>query len=525
MSLKRCGFTCELAAAFCGSEVKGAGQRTQQHLGSKTSQERSCTLMRGTFFFIIAISCVSVLTVLTHYWDFNPYADLVLEHKTIFYANYYIEEPPTNNKVVVDVGSTAVMKIRERKLHKLYWTSVHGSSEAEAYHFVSAYLDDRRFVRGRPAIVVVGYFSRTAKPTNLYCLLKYLSGRTRCLKRLATQTKANCDSVVDEKKSKPMLYICHMSGIGGVKVELPVSVMISNVSNCDLSHTSGEIPVGNLDHVRQNKISYHKPGKKFGVFIGGPLIQKENVIQNLTNFIQMSQLLGAEFFTMYISPEQMDNHVIEFLLNTYPDVVRIIEWKKFDIHYPLHYYGQLVLISDCLYRSMYEVEYLVMMDLDEMIFPTRHTNWAELVDALEKKGKYASFMFLNRFFMGPPHHTSNLTLPHNNRSDPSLDPKVIQAFKGNEIPAYFSRTREVKCYFSYGAKTKLIIKPLNLVRLTVHESCESVRFYRPVYWVPPEVGISAHYRESSIQECVSKPTKENTIAIRFAKGYAERFHP
>ena len=286
-----------------------------------------------------------------------------------------------------------------------------------------------------------------------------------------------------------------------------------------------EIPVGNLDHVQQRKKSNHKPRKKFGVFIGGPLIQKENVIQNLTNFIQMSQLLGAEFFTMYISPEQTDNHVIEFLLNTYPDIVRIIEWKKFDIHYPLHYYGQLVLISDCLYRSMYEVEYLVMMDLDEMILPTRHTNWAELVDALEKKGKYASFMFLNRFFMGPLHHASNLTLPHNNRSDPSVDAKVIQAFKGDEIPAYFSRTREVKCYSSYGAKTKLIIKPLLLVRLTVHESSESLRSYQPVYWVPPEVGISAHYRESSVPDCISKPTKENTIAIRFAKGYAERFHP
>ena len=187
--------------------------------------------MKGKcFFIIVAISCISVITVLIHCWDFNLCVDLEKEHKII------IEEPYsllTNKNVVVDIGTTAVMNSSGRKVHKLYWTSVHGSNEAEAYHFVSAYLDDRKDASGRPAIVVVGYFSRTAKPTNLYCLFKYLSGRTRCLKRLATQTKANCDSVIDEKKSKPMLYICHLSGVGGVMVELPVSVMISNASGDD----------------------------------------------------------------------------------------------------------------------------------------------------------------------------------------------------------------------------------------------------------------------------------------------------
>lgn len=480
-------------------------------------------------FLLVVVGLSTTIAILTR-CSFDPYNSEGQE--SLYSVGYYIEEPsPTNLPSFDESVTTAPEKIakKENKLHKLHWTSVHGSNEAEAYHFISAYLDDRERTQGRPAIVVVGYFSRTARPTKLYCLFKYSSGKTRCLDRGATQTQANCDSVVDKRKSKPMLYICHLAK--SPSVIIPVSVRISNVSDC--KSASGEIPVDNIDHVRKRS---PPKMKKFGVFIGGPLIQKDNVIQNLTHFIQMSQLLGAEFFTMYISPEQMDNSVIQFLLDTYPDLVRVIEWKKFEIHYPLHYYGQLVLISDCLYRSMYEVQYLVMMDLDEMILPVRHNDWTELTNELEKKGRYASFSFLNRFIVSTPSQYTTTTSYNDNitsydeveatPSDPysPVDPKVVQHFNGSNIPAYFTRTQEVQCFFGYGAKTKLIINPRLLVRGTVHEACESVKSYQKVYNVPPEEGINGHYREHSIPECTSKPTLTNTAAIKFAKRYAERFH-
>ena len=154
------------------------------------------------------------------------------------------------------------VKKSQNTIQKLYWTSVHGRNESEAYHFVSAYLDDRKDANGRPAIVVVGYFSRTAKPAPLYCLFKYSSGRTSCLQHAATQTVANCDNIVDQKKSKPMLYLCHLTADTD-EISIPVSVMISNISNCNITHTSGEISVGNLDHIQKGGPILQK--KKFGV--------------------------------------------------------------------------------------------------------------------------------------------------------------------------------------------------------------------------------------------------------------------
>ena len=221
---------------------------------------------------------------------------------------------------------------------------------------------------------------------------------------------------------------------------------------------------------------------------------------------------------MYLSPEQIDNSVIDFLLQSYQEVVRIIEWKKFEIHYPFHYYGQLVMISDCIYKSIHEVEHLVMMHLDEMILPAKQENWADLVKVLEKKGKYASFSFLNRFFTGPSQNTSLQT------SQENLSSSLIHLFKDNNVPPYFTKTQEVKCYFNHGAKTKLIIKPLHLVRGTVHQACEGVKHYQPAYHVPPYYGINAHYREESIPDCKSRPTIKNLIAMKLANQYTERFH-
>lgn len=488
--------------------------------------------MKGLFLLLVTLSGVPIVSViLSRFYLYDPLEtrSVRLKYDSESSLFYYYNEPspsplPWNQGGPLDnIEALPVPKKSQKKeIEKLHWTSVHGSSASTAYHFVSAYLDDRKDAKFRPAVAVVGYFSRTAKPTDLYCMIKFSNGRSGCLREKAIQMKSNCDSVVDKRKSKPMLYICRLRRLGAA---LPVSVRISNVSNCDSLSSSAEIPVGNLEHKKKNVQK-----KKFGVFLGGPLVLKEHLIANLTRFIQMSQLLGADLFTMYVHPELSGQEAIDFLQNSYPDTVRLVEWKNFQLHRPLHYYGQLVLITDCLYRSMYEVEYLVMMDLDEMILPVNHKSWAELAAALEEKGRYAAYSFLNRFFAPPSHFdpvdynsTLGLEIESTSYFDAALESKVSSYYKDSEVPAYFSRTQEVECYFNHGAKTKLFFNPRRLVRATVHEACESVRTYKPVLRVSADVAISAHYRDTTIQGCVSKPTLENTIAIKFAKQFAERY--
>ena len=121
--------------------------------------------------------------------------------------------------------------------------------------------------------------------------------------------------------------------------------------------------------------------KKFGVCVGGPVVQEDNtILQKLVQFIEMNRVLGAEVIYFYIN-QMICSDVLKYILKRYSsDIVRVIEWKKFNKKVPLYYYGQLLIMSDCLLRNMYEVEHLVINDLDEIILPVEHDNWTEMLN-------------------------------------------------------------------------------------------------------------------------------------------------
>ncbi|CAL8332401.1 unnamed protein product [Boreogadus saida] len=65
----------------------------------------------------------------------------------------------------------------------------------------------------------------------------------------------------------------------------------------------------------------------------------------------------------------------------------------------LHYYGQLVALSDCVYRNMYRSRYLGLHDMDELILPRSVDSWTELLPRLElKHGPGRSYAFQNHVF-------------------------------------------------------------------------------------------------------------------------------
>ena len=108
-------------------------------------------------------------------------------------------------------------------------------------------------------------------------------------------------------------------------------------------------------------------------------------------FVSINKILGAELITIYIIPEKLNKSITNYLLTRFPDVLRLIEWKNLGIWSPLHYYGQYLLMQDCLYRSMYEVEHLFHQDIDDVFIPTGGNNWSEVVKKIPGLEKGAGF--------------------------------------------------------------------------------------------------------------------------------------
>ena len=374
---------------------------------------------------------------------------------------------------------------------KNHWTSIHRKNDS--YHFFSAYYDNRKPAPHRPAVIVMGYISKNTKKTDLYCVFKFPNGSIMC-SRTPGHWRYPGDCLAPSIWENTLHLYCDVDSVDD---EPPISVMISTSMNYKRTSTSGEILVRNRYISKETDIA-----GKFGVCLGGAVIQsttKQIFLQSLIEFIEMSQILGASLITLYIGSMTLDPSV---LLSRYPDTVRIIQWRTFDAD-SLYYHGQILINSDCFYRSMYEVEYLALIDLDEMILPRTHSTWGEMVKNISSlAGKYASFKFQHAFF---------------STNHPPTQLKMPNYCNGFTVPKYLTKTEKTICESQpLWYRTKTISKPRLILKTGIHRMCKAMKGYNTTYKVPVEIGINAHYRHQVPHDCGNIYTREDEIAMKFA---------
>ena len=168
----------------------------------------------------------------------------------------------------------------------------------------------------------------------------------------------------------------------------PVGVTISIYSNYSMAVT---VPVAReQEYVGQ-----------VGCCLAGPLWRAgtgDKGVMELISWVEFQRLLGVVRMLVYAMSQVGE---VREILDHYmrEGVVEVTEW-----HFPIsnrdfRYYGQNLLLNDCLYRSRDLFNYTVFIDLDETIVPSIHDNLTDLLDNLTES-KVSAFGFTNRF-----HHT------------------------------------------------------------------------------------------------------------------------
>ncbi|XP_036939992.1 uncharacterized protein si:zfos-464b6.2 isoform X2 [Acanthopagrus latus] len=129
-----------------------------------------------------------------------------------------------------------------------------------------------------------------------------------------------------------------------------------------------------------------------------------NMLQLVQSF-ETLQLLGVDRVVVYktsSSPETQ--RILDYY--TQKGLVEVIPWTLSRFlnmsrswlpeHGPgeIHYFGQIPVLHDCLYRYMYQSRYVALHDIDELILP----HWSELLPLLENKYDRPCFMFENNVF-------------------------------------------------------------------------------------------------------------------------------
>ena len=111
-----------------------------------------------------------------------------------------------------------------------------------------------------------------------------------------------------------------------------------------------------------------------------PFHYEFNRAQQLIEFIEMHRLLGVSYFTFY-------NHTVgpkvDCILRQYieENLVQVLPWQRLDVvsQKEIRTEGIFASLNDCLYRHMYDSEYLLFIDFDEFIIPRNVFNLIDLI--------------------------------------------------------------------------------------------------------------------------------------------------
>ncbi|XP_063791956.1 uncharacterized protein LOC134948102 [Pseudophryne corroboree] len=159
-----------------------------------------------------------------------------------------------------------------------------------------------------------------------------------------------------------------------------------------------ESPAENITRLTRFEIQNRDRGEfktNFTVCISTLYGNYSNALQFIQT-IEMYKLLGAQRVTIYL---KNCSRQVEKILEHYSreGIIEVVPWP---IHRYLQvsqkwfyegdnkeigYYGQMATLNDCLYKNMYRSRFVLLNDIDEIILPSGHKTWDNLMESLQKQ--------------------------------------------------------------------------------------------------------------------------------------------
>ncbi|KAI4897389.1 hypothetical protein NFI96_009081, partial [Prochilodus magdalenae] len=195
-------------------------------------------------------------------------------------------------------------------------------------------------------------------------------------------------------------------------------------------------------------------------------VAASNVL-GLVQAMEMFKILGVQKVAIYKTScdpaiqKILDYYVGQGFVDIIPwNVTSYIKvsrsWQKSLSPGELHYFGQIAALNDCVYRYMYESQYVALQDLDEFILPLKEDKWTTLIPQL--KVKYPQHM-------GFEFESSLIPIYISNDQKPEYTPELWKNVKGVNILSHVYRVPVDTNVFN---DFKVIVNPRLVFRTTVH---------------------------------------------------------
>ena len=268
-----------------------------------------------------------------------------------------------------------------------------------------ASIDSTEFDRNTD-FFVPALLRKSATQIKFYCIVDYPSGAQRSARASIDRIWLDSwDNGTHRDIPTPHIFSCYL---GDATKESPSSVsIVTDVCAC---------PSNNLRLRKPLPEGSTREG--FAVCVKG-LFYPKDISSHLVQWIEMISLLGAKhirFYHYHVHPKtrktlrfyEKFRHVslqkLTLPPREYPQGLGFLKnflttrtWQKRRL--------ELVPYNDCYYRLRNKYEYVVLLDIDEIIVPRDPdaTTWTEVVERIRETeedaiDKYASFAFTNAYF-------------------------------------------------------------------------------------------------------------------------------
>lgn len=298
--------------------------------------------------------------------------------------------------------------ILELNYNNVHWQMLPTSNGT--FYLLSAYYDVRALNKLAPTIRIVGMIDRIQPTVKTFCQLWFENDKKPVFAPISEYRYIWYSKWGNFKQgiNQPYLMSCTVPKSHKDKVPVAVSVVEKECENA----------------TTLLRVVYNKPEKKkpFAVCVKGLDFIHTDLTVRMVEWIELLGILGADKIFIYE-------------LQTHPNISRMLQYyertgqvsvtpltlpgNQPNSPYLQHLYltkkmihkrqNEVIPYNDCLYKNLYTYDYVVLLDIDEVIMPVKRESWHDLIQdvlAMQPKGKPIpnTFSSSNVYFLDDAQH-------------------------------------------------------------------------------------------------------------------------
>ncbi|XP_012220874.2 uncharacterized protein [Linepithema humile] len=271
-------------------------------------------------------------------------------------------------------------QIYDLEFNNVYWQTLRTSNGT--FQFFGAFYDNRKLSKIGPAVRIVGMIDRIEPTVKTYCQLWY-DGESE--PRIVETFEYKYIWYAKWGNYKQGIYQPYV-----IACQVPPQAVTANKPPSSVSLVERRCDAAS-NHLR---VIYNKPERKkdFAVCVKGLDFLHEDLSVRLIEWIELIHLLGADkiyFYELQVHPNVTKVlrhyqrlgmvHVTPLTLPGGQPNVPAFQHMYLTKRTNHKRQNELIPYNDCLYKHMYEYEYIALLDVDEVIMPVKDATWRELM--------------------------------------------------------------------------------------------------------------------------------------------------